>query len=54
MIFDGLAELAIAAKLGGNPSFNNYNSFPIAVTETKEGLYKSYTVEKKDDSSVCT
>jgi hypothetical protein len=26
------------------------NSFPVAVTETRQGMYKEYTVDTKDDS----
>ena len=53
MILDSFAELAIAAKLSTSAySPINFNSFPIAVTETKQGLYKEYTVDKVDDSKV--
>ena len=35
-------------------STNNglYNSFPVAVAETKQGMYREYTVDKVDDSAL--
>ena len=53
MLFDSLAGLAIAANLNSaSYSPKNFNSFPVAVTETKQGMYKEYTVDKVDDSRV--
>ena len=50
MIFDGLAELSLAAKLAGSP--HTFNSMPVAASETVQGMYKSYTVDRVDDSDV--
>jgi hypothetical protein len=53
-IFDGLGALALAAQLNNNSPRINRASMPIAVVETKQGMYKEYTVDKEDDSKVCT
>ena len=54
MVLDGLAELAVAAKLSASSplSLNSMNTLPIAKTVTKEGMYGSYTVDIVDDSKV--
>ena len=54
MMLDGLAELAVAAKLSASsPNYlNSMNTLPIAKTVTKEGMYGSYTVDIVDDSKV--
>lgn len=30
-------------------NLNSFNSMPIAASETKQGMYKEYTVETRDD-----
>ena len=54
MLLDGLAELSIASKLATAdlrpPSSFADRSFPMALVETKQGMYKEYTVDVKDDS----
>lgn len=54
MVLDGLAELAVAAKLSASTplSLKSMNTLPIAKTVTKEGMYGSYTVDIVDDSKV--
>lgn len=54
MVLDGLAELAVAAKLSASSplSLNSMNTLPIAKTVTKEGMYGSYTVDIVDDSKL--
>ena len=53
MMLDGLAELAVAAKLSASsPSLQTMNSFAVAKTETVQGMYKTYEVERVDDSAV--
>ena len=54
MMLDGLAELAVAAKLSASsPNYlHSMNTLPIAKTVTKEGMYGSYTVDIVDDSKV--
>ena len=44
-----LIGMSIAAALALNPVNPSYmtNSLPVAVTETKQGLYREYTVETK-------
>ena len=44
----------LANALNGNaPMMTGLSSsMPIAVTETKQGMYKEYTVEVEDDSKV--
>lgn len=54
MALDALAQLSLAVKLNTMNPGNNFNSrsFPIAVTETRQGMYKEYTIDKVDDKSV--
>ena len=53
MMLDGAAELGLALKLASaniqGPTFAD-QSFTIAKVETKQGMYKEYTVETTDDS----
>ncbi len=54
-VLDSLASLAIAAKLQSSPmTFDPLasRSFPVSVVETKQGMYKEYTVDVKDDSNL--
>ena len=55
-LFDGLAALSLAHSLSnGNQDisrFSSQTSFPVAVIETKQGMYKEYTVDIKDDSAL--
>jgi hypothetical protein len=47
--------MALAAKLHSspiNPSYFSPSTLTVAVAETKQGLYKEYTVEKVDDSAL--
>lgn len=56
-ILDVFAGLALANALNSNsPSMSSLSSsFPVAVAETKQGMYKEYTVDVQDDSKVrCT
>ena len=49
MMLEALAELGVAAALNSNsPALMSRNSFQVAVTETREGFYKSYDVEKTE------
>ena len=54
MVIDAIAQLGIAANLNlNNPSLAfGSRSFPVAVAETRQGMYKEYTIDKVDDSSV--
>jgi hypothetical protein len=46
MMLDSIASLAIAAKLSTSMySPVNFNSFSIAKTEVREGMYKEYTID---------
>ena len=38
--------VGLAAHNSFDPSKLRMNSFPVAVAETKQGLYKEYTVDK--------
>lgn len=51
MIMDSIASLAIAAKLGA-ASYTpvNFNSFVVAKTEVREGMYKSYSVDVSEEA----
>ena len=52
MLLDGLAELSVAAKLATadmRPPFAS-STLTMAKTETKQGMFKEYTVETTDDS----
>jgi len=54
-VFDALAGMALATKLQTsaiNPSALTSRSMPVAVVETRQGMYKEYTVDIKDDSSL--
>ena len=56
MVFDSIAELAVAAQLRGrvlSPSYMD-RSFPMAKSEsvTKQGMYREYTVDIVDDSAL--
>jgi len=54
-VFDALAGMALAAKLQTsaiNPTALTSRSMPVAVVETKQGMYKEYTVDIKDDSAL--
>jgi hypothetical protein len=53
MILDGLASMAVAAQLNSAPVQKlNFNSMPVAVKETVQGMYKEYTVDRVDDSAL--
>lgn len=53
MMLDGVAELGVALKLASadirGPSFAD-QSFTMAKVETKQGMFREYTVETTDDS----
>ena len=54
-VFDAIAGMALAAKLQTssiNPTALTSRSMPVAVVETKQGMYKEYTVDIKDDSAL--
>jgi len=54
-VFDAIAGIALAAKLQTssiNPSILQSSSMPIAKVETKQGMYKEYTVDIKDDTAL--
>ena len=54
-VFDAIAGMALAAKLQTssiNPSVLQSSSMTIAKVETRQGMYKDYTVDIKDDSSL--
>ncbi len=45
--------LSVAAQLNASPVQRSpMNSFPISVVETKQGIYREYTVEKMDDTAL--
>lgn len=46
------AGLAVANLLNSNSPVISSSSMPVAVVETKQGMYKEYTVEREDDSRV--
>lgn len=52
---DVIAGIALAAKLNSGavtgPRFMS-QSMPLSVMETKQGMYKEYTVDKVDDSAL--
>ena len=54
-IMDVIAGIALAAKLNSGavtgPRFMS-QSMPLSVMETKQGMYKEYTVDKVDDSAL--
>lgn len=54
-LFDGLASLGLASQLNNavlNTNALNSRSFPVAVKETVQGMYKEYTVDRIDDSAL--
>lgn len=54
-VFDGLAGIGFAHQLNSasiNPAMLSSRSFPVAVTETVQGMYKEYTVDRIDDSAL--
>ena len=54
-VFDAIAGMALAAKLQTstiNPSALSSRSMPIAAVETRQGMYKEYSVDIKDDSKL--
>ena len=54
-LLDGLASMGLAAQLNHasvDSSMFSGRSFPVAVTETKQGMYKEYTVDRVDDSAL--
>eukprot|EP01038_Epipyxis_sp_PR26KG_P016457 gene16457-22443_t len=56
-VLDVFAGLSLANQLNSaqlNPSYlsGSSSSMTVAVLETKQGLYKEYTVEKVDDSAL--
>ena len=54
-IMDVIASIALAAQLNSGsvtgPRFMS-QSMPLSVVETKQGMYKEYTVDKVDDSAL--
>lgn len=54
-IMDAFAGIALAAQLNSasysGPQFMT-RSMPLSVIETKQGMYKEYTVDKVDDSAL--
>ena len=54
-IMDVIASIALAAQLNSGsvagPRFMQ-QSMPLSVIETKQGMYKEYTVDKVDDSAL--
>ena len=52
---DVFASIALAAQLNAGsvsgPRFMS-QSMPLSVVETKQGMYKEYTVDKVDDSAL--
>lgn len=54
-VFDAIAGMALAAKLQTstiNPTALQSRSMSVAAAETKQGMYKEYTVDIKDDSAL--
>jgi hypothetical protein len=54
-IMDAFAGIALAAQLNSasySPSQFMTRSMPLSVVETKQGMYKEYTVDKVDDSAL--
>jgi hypothetical protein len=54
-ILDVIAGLSLAAQLQSSPAMEGRflsNSMPVAVTETRQGMYKEYTVERVDDKAL--
>ena len=47
-----LLGLAVANLLNSNSPVISSSSMPVAVVETKQGMYKEYTVEVEDDGKV--
>lgn len=55
MVFYDLAELGIAAKLATadmRPPIGFDSSMVVSKLETKQGMYREYTVDIKDDSAL--
>jgi hypothetical protein len=53
-VFDAIAGLSIAAQLNSatiSPQFLS-NSMPLAKVETRQGMYKEYSVDVTDDSAL--
>jgi hypothetical protein len=54
-IMDTIAGFALAAQLNSapvnGPMFMT-RSMPLSVVETKQGMYKDYTIDKVDDSAL--
>ena len=54
-IMDVFAGIALAAQLNsGTVNAPRYmsQSMPLSVVETKQGMYKEYTIDKVDDSAL--
>lgn len=55
-VFDSIASMVLSSKLSSstmNPGLIlSSRSFPMAQVETVQGMYKEYTVERVDDSSL--
>jgi hypothetical protein len=54
-VMDAFAGIALAAQLNSasySPSQFMTRSMPLSVVETKQGMYKEYTVDKVDDSAL--
>ena len=54
-ILDVIAGLSLAAQLQSSPAMEGRflsNSMPVAVAETRQGMYKEYTVERVDDKAL--
>ena len=53
MVIDAIAQLGVVANLNfQSPTLIGSRSFPVAAVETRQGMYKEYTIEKQDDSAV--
>ena len=52
MMLDALAGLSIAASLHNSSPNLIRSSFPVAAAEVRQGMYKEYSVDIKDDSKV--
>jgi hypothetical protein len=51
MIMDSIVSLAIATKLGAaSYAPVNFNSFVVAKTEVREGMYKSYSIDVSEEA----
>jgi len=54
-VLDVLAGISLANQMNNaqiNPNFLTGTSMPVAVAETKMGMYREYTVDKIDDSAL--